>query len=193
MIISVRGTSGCGKTTLVRRVKDWWSDSWEEQTELDIEVENVKITGYTSSQLFIFGPYKEGVQTGGVDAIKWGPFRFRKHRMDFIESWLRKGYHVIHEGLMESAEVNRTATWQAICPVHAIFLDVSIQDCLAYINQRRAKRGIMEPVNPDLTVAKFKELKNVQRRLVAAGIDAPWLDREAAFHRICELLEGIKP
>jgi len=182
MIISVRGTSGSGKTTLVRKVKAWWGGDWKEQ------VENGKITGYTSGSLYIFGDYRDGLQGGGADITKWGPYRTRQYRMNNIADWARKGYHVLFEGLMESNEVGRTVAWGAICPVHVIYLDTPLEDCLAYINKRRAARGVHTAVDPYQTTRKHTDLKRVQRRLTAAGVDAPWLDREIAFQRIRELL-----
>jgi GTPase SAR1 family protein len=105
MIISIRGTSGCGKTTLIRRLKEWWSDEWESQ------VENGKITGYSSRGLFIFGQYREGLQSGGADSTKWGPYRTREYRMAHLTGWLKNGYSVMFEGLLESNEVHRTVKW----------------------------------------------------------------------------------
>jgi hypothetical protein len=182
MIISIRGTSGCGKTTLMRRVKDWWSEKWDEK------VENGKITGYTSNGLFIFGTYRDGLQSGGADTTKWGPFVTRQYRMDYLTHWARDGYHVLFEGLMESNEVGRTVAWMQICPVHVIFLDTPLEDCFAYIAKRRAARGVLTPVDPYQTKRKFGDLQRVNNRLVAAGVDSRWMNREAAFPHICGLL-----
>src|SRR5262245_40357549 len=121
MFVSIRGTSGSGKTTLLRRVKEWWGDDWEIE-----RFENGKIIGYTSRNLFIFGNYREGLQSGGPDVTKWGEFRTREFRMSFMAGWARKGYHVMFEGLMESGEVHRTVAWGAIAPVHTVFLDTPI-------------------------------------------------------------------
>jgi cytidylate kinase len=189
MIISIRGTSGCGKTTLVRRVKDWWGDDWTPIIERDLQVENDKIVGYTSGKVFLCGPYKDGLQTGGVDGVKWGPFRGRDYRMDYYLQWANKGYHLISEGLMESAEFRRTVAWNESHPVHAIFLATPIEECLARINRRRRIRGVLEDVNPKLTVRKHEEVMRIQKRMVVAGVDARVMDSEAAFTYICELLE----
>jgi len=109
--------------------------------------------------------------------------------MDYIAQWAQKGYHVVFEGLMESNEVHRTVAWGTICPVHVIYLDTPLEDCFAYINKRRMARGLLTPVDPYHTKHKYGDLQRVQQRLVAAGLDAPWLDREAAFQRVCELLK----
>jgi GTPase SAR1 family protein len=183
MIISIRGTSGCGKTTLVRRVKEWYSDEWDSQ------LENGKITGYTSRNLFIFGSYREGLQTGGADSTKWGPFRTREYRMNHLTGWLRNGYNVLFEGLMESNEVGRTVKWGELGPVHVIFLDTPLEICFDYIAKRRAARGVHTPVDPYQTTRKFSDLQRVSRRLVAAGVDATWMDRDAAYFQIQKLLK----
>src|SRR5262245_42776700 len=102
MIISIRGTSGSGKTYLAQRVKAWWGDDWETKIEMG------KIIGYTSRGLYLFGPYREGLQSCGADSMKWGVFRTREYRMNYLREWLYNGYHVLFEGLMESGEFHRT-------------------------------------------------------------------------------------
>ena len=180
MIISVRGTSGSGKTHLVRRVKALY-DNWETVVEFG------KIVGYANPKLFIFGDYRDSLQSAGADSIKWGKFAHREHRMTFLRNWAVH-YNVLFEGLMESNEVGRTAVWNKQVPVHVVFLDTPLEECLAYVNRRRAARGVVDPVNPYKTTVKHQELLRVHARLGNVGVDSRRLDREQAYRWVCQLL-----
>lgn len=178
MIISVRGTSGSGKTHLARALMALYPSR---QT---LEVGG-KLGGYLlGDRLRVFGPYDERVQASGADAMR----RFsREQKFEIIGQWANQG-DVFYEGLMEGNEVTRTVAQARDHTTHVIFLDHALEDCLNSINARRALRGVLEPVNPKKTEEKFEELKRVRVRLRQAGVTTHLVDRAGALNLVRGLL-----
>ncbi|HNQ98388.1 MAG TPA: zeta toxin family protein, partial [Trueperaceae bacterium] len=122
---------------------------------------------------------------GGCDTIS---------KMEHIFELARKahdnGCDVVFEGLLISADVNRTAALWAFaqeqgCPMLVVALDVPLQVCLDSVNARRRERNPdLPPVNPRNTESKHKGVQQSMRRLEAAGVPAVSLDRDAALARI---------
>lgn len=178
MIISIRGTSGSGKTHLVRQIIGLYPIVQE------LTVEG-KPGGYLlGDRLRVYGPYNPRVQAAGADAMR----RFsRNEKYEHISWWAEKG-DVIYEGLMESNEVGRTAALAQRHESHIIFLDHPLEGCLEAINARRAQRGVTEPVNPKKTTEKFEELERVRVRLRQAWVNTYLLPRDEALAKVKELL-----
>lgn len=186
MIISVRGTSGSGKSYLVRRVMALLP----EPQKVEHLGREVGLLYPRNPPLFLFGRYVEGRTSAGADLVG-GELKVREARFKFLEDRVKQE-DLLFEGLMDSNEVTRTITLKRQHPTHIIFLNTPLQDCLAAINARRAAKGNMEPVSLKKTTEKFEELKRVRHRLKDAGVATYFLDREAAFLKVCELL-GVGP
>ena len=208
MIINIKGTSGSGKTTLVRKVMDCYD------TKGKVYVEGRKQPlGYLCHKeghksLAVIGHYE--TPCGGCDTI---------NKMDDIFDLVRKshekGYNVIFEGLLISADVNRTAALHHEgLPLTVLAIDIPLQDCLDSINGRRKaswelrckkieqeneerqEKGLKlkelppkpDDVNPKNTESKWRGVKLCMNRLLEAGVDARWGSRNQCLTIIKEKL-----
>jgi len=179
MIISIRGTSGSGKTHLARAVMDRLGPRQEIPQEG--ERQHVGYVCFGPPLLRVLGRYN--VASGGADRISNRELAFR-----LLGEWAPSG-HVLYEGLLIGNEVQRTILLNRTNPTHVIFLDVPLDACLEAINARRASRGETEPVSLKKTTEKFEELKRVRFRLKDAGVKTYYLGREAALDQVLNLLE----
>lgn len=186
MIINIRGTSGSGKSYIVREV----------MRRVHGAKFAIKVPGRRQPLLYRFGfsaPRGAPPHTylsiighyetacGGCDTI---------HSLDRIYELVREehgcGNHVLYEGLLLSAEVNRpVALHDAGYPLLVIGLDVPLQECIDSINaRRRAKDPDKPPVNPKNTEAKWKQTRRAMQRLEEAGVRTEWHGRAGALVRV---------
>lgn len=179
-IINIRGTSGSGKSTLVREVMK----RMPKKQRFHVEGRKQPI-GYVVDALYdaeqrsvaIIGHYE--TPCGGCDTIQ---------KMDKIFDLVRQsdeaGHHVLFEGLLISADVNRTrALHDEGRELRVVGLDkVPLDVCLASVNgRRRAKNPDATDVNPKNTESKFKGVRQSMKRLVNAGVQVESCDREEAL------------
>lgn len=210
MIVNVRGTSGSGKSSLVRRVRELYTGTAirfkEGGRKQPIGYLHHRAGGVLIGRaLALIGHYE--TDCGGCDTIA---------NMDHIYEKVREasdaGYDVLYEGLLISADANRVIALHSdgFDPL-VIALDTPIDLCLASVNQRRreayerrvleigrqnvdlaakgSKRLIVVPefkgeVNPKNTQSKFAGVKSSMKRIAAAGVRASWHSRDGAFERI---------
>lgn len=193
MIINIRGTSGSGKTTVVREIMSLCS---QDRGGRDVQwpwsqaLADSKVIGYTHQDWKIFVTGKYTTACGGCDTIKT-----QKEVKDLILEWAGKGYHVIYEGLListiyepwlEFARLRETHNYLNILPEHHdvlgkctcgailhrfVFLNTSLKECMARVTQRRAASGNVRPINWKLTEDKFKTIYRIEGKLKQAGAD----------------------
>lgn len=185
MIINIRGTSGSGKSTAVRSLMALFP----EKTNIKIEGRKQPI-GYVlrhpdrEKSLYVLGHYETAC--GGCDTI---------NGMDAIYNYVREGAaqgDVLFEGLLISAEINRTVQLHKDFPgqLLVLALDTPLDKCVASINERRwAKNPDKPPVAEKNTTSKFKGVQSCMRRFAAEGLDARWVDREQAVAAMREALK----
>ena len=180
MIINIRGTSGSGKSTLVRRVRELYNGA----TLRFKEPGRKQPIGYVhyrnqGRSLAIIGHYE--TPCGGCDTIS---------KMEDIFGRVREahdlGHDVIFEGLLISADVNRTAALhQEGYPLLVVGMDVPLDECLASVNKRRWAKNPEKPgVNPKNTASKFKGVQQSMERLATLGVTTAWHTRDGALARI---------
>lgn len=181
MIINIRGTSGSGKSTIVRALMGQYN-----QTTRHKEDGRKQPIGYVCHNLLkdvkplaIIGHYETAC--GGCDTISK-----MDHIFELVRASHTMGYHVVFEGLLISADVNRTLALQTEgLPLRVVALDqVSIELCLSSVNERRLARLGPEkytPVKEKNTISKFTGVRNSMKRLVDAGVHVESCNRDDAL------------
>jgi len=175
MIVKIIGTSGTGKSTIVRKImaqaNDWVPHYIEKRKQPYY---------YTSEVLGLAIPGHYETACGGCDTIS---------KQNDIFALVRKladeGYNVLFEGLLTSGDVLRTYPLSQDYDLTVWALDVPIDQCLASINERRRRKKPEAPdVNPQNTISKHKCVVQCMERLTDAGVDARWGTREQVENAI---------
>lgn len=180
MIFNIRGTSGSGKTTLIRKL----TEEYPTRTVFRREGRKQPI-GYVyhregGRSLAIVGHYETAC--GGCDTIASMDDIF-----DLVRQSAAAGHDVVFEGLLISADVNRTVAvheWakERDIEMRVIALDTPLDLCIESINLRRRAK---DPTKPDVatknTESKFKGVAQSMKRLEAAGVTAVTLSRDDAL------------
>lgn len=192
MIIQVRGTSGSGKSFIVRAIK-----------ERALECKPLYTPGRKQPILYrarnmshtdplyhsIIGHYE--TKCGGCDTIST-PGESYDIIFGRVRSEHEAGNNVLFEGLLISGDVSRTSKLADLNPL-IIELTTPLSDCLDSVNIRRAERlaDKFTPVNPENTVSKHKLIQRSCERLEKDfGIRVERHDRDSAFRRVRELLNA---
>lgn len=158
MIVMVRGTSGSGKTTVMRKVI------------AGLPSLNPVWVGGRKNPLYyydgfhsVLGSYGDSA-CGGADTI---------HGHEALFSLIRERAevgHVLVEGLLLSEDVK----WTSGLPrdtVRAIFLATPLPVCLERIKGRRMARGNDKPLNPENTSKRVATIERARARLENEGFD----------------------
>lgn len=212
MIINIRGTSGSGKSTLVRSLRALYLGP----TLTYHEPGRKQPLGYVHHRsaeqepcgppLGIVGHYE--TDCGGCDTIS------KMERIfDLALQAHVRGMDVVFEGLLISADVNRTAVLhqQVGGQLFVLALDIPIEECLDSVNARRLNKQHRrweaqqsealvlgqeptpliprEGVNPKNTIAKHKGVRQSCERLKAAGVPVSLCGRVEAYNKAKELLK----
>lgn len=183
MIYNIRGTSGSGKTFLVRRVMDLYDSRVAYRQAGRKQPIGYVFHRESGAPLGIVGHYE--TTCGGCDTIAKMEFIF-----ELVRQSAEQGHDVIFEGLLISADVNRTgelAQWaqERGIGMEVIALSTPLQECIDSVNaRRRARNPDLPPVKEKNTTSKFNGVKKSLERLHQAGVTAHELDRDGAFEHI---------
>jgi hypothetical protein len=183
MILSIRGTSGAGKTTVAKRLLH---DATHYGPPVPVFRGKRKQPlfyrrGHVSfgRPLIILGHYESA--TGGCDTISGNDIPF-----DLIRE-LHDEADVFFEGLLMSAERWRTLKLHTDgYDVRLFYLNLTLQECLAGVNARRAARGQTEPVNPRTTASRHSALRGHPGFFRGHGVSVTVGDRDAALRWLVE-------
>ena len=181
IILSLRGTSGSGKTTVARtfitdyptkplpdpeRPKKHWG------YEVDLSSEGIK------SPLYVIGSYQN--TCGGTDGINT-----QEEIADRALAAHPRG-HVLLEGLLLSKVGPNAQTTQRLAPTGAYvaaYIDTPLQTCLDRVQKRRLERGDERPFNPENTISAFKSTLAACKNLYEmGGVKVVTIDHTDAFN-----------
>lgn len=182
MIISLRGTNGSGKTTVVRElmarsrtkrpIYGILGPRYPESYQLDVEAH---------APLFVLGPYTTPSACGmdGITNYDVG--------LDLVRKYAAKG-HVLFEGLIVGKLWGRMgALLEELSPVHGavlLYLSTTLEECIDRVVERRRRAGDVRPFNEKNLRAVYGQVRSnleaVRKKQVvglrieeAASLDAP--------------------
>lgn len=133
MIISIRGASGSGKSTVVRRILDLCP----RQTVVDYPPEEHRRrpqgqVAYRSDNRPIFVPGHYLIANGGIDTLPSLEYAYR-----LMVEYHEQGCEVIAEGKCMSDGVARVKTLQRQgLDMRVVLLSTSLEDCVASVRER---------------------------------------------------------
>lgn len=186
MIISLRGTNGSGKSTVVRALL-------EEFPSVPIygvlgprrpEAYCVTVSG-VASKVFVLGPYE--TPTGGCDNIQ--PYDLILY---LIKKYAAKG-HVLFEGVLVSSSYGRVGTLLEQWGADAVmaFMGTSLERCIANVQARRNMRGDQRPFNPANLERKYQQIVKSVGTIRAAGkVSVVHFDFGSAYVQLLALLRA---
>jgi hypothetical protein len=184
MIVNIAGTSGSGKSHLVRGFISW-AEKRGVVKPLHIEDRKEPI-GYdvilkNSKTIHIVGSYGNA-DTAGCDNIRDIAWLY-----DYIREQ-HESKHVLYEGLFM---MNMTRGPQLAAETEAVTviqLTAPLAVCIASINSRREARGegpLLTKVN---TIGNFKRAENYCDKMRAAGATVYRAKRDSAFETLMVVL-----
>ncbi len=167
MIVQIRGTSGSGKTTAMRKIME------------RLPLEPTYINGrrnpiyYVGGGVAVLGSYS--ATCGGVDSI---------HSYDELQSLVRGlqdfNQYILMEGLLLSEDTKQTLIMnERLRTAHpdrnagemrVIFLNTPLETCLQRVQGRREAKGNDKPLNPLNTSKRVATINRARTRLETEGV-----------------------
>lgn len=189
-ILNLRGTSGAGKTHIVRRLMEQYATKTAHHIPGRKQPIGYTFSGYTGDRahltappLFVAGHYEGGEGgCGGCDNLSQG----LDYIYDLIREHANQGEDVVYEGLIVASDWRRCAALAKEHRVLVIGLTTPLRSCLESVQSRRDKRAaakglVAEPLNPKNTEAKYKALLSQQKYFRQEKMDFRLLDRNEAL------------
>jgi len=182
MVINLRGTSGSGKSTIVRTLMQRYMVRTPNFREGRKQPVSYTCTHPDHKPLFVVGHYETAC--GGGDTINGLDVIY-----EMVNNAAERGEDVIYEGLILQSDVLRCIDTAKRFPTIVIGLNTSLDECIAGIQSRRDARGDTRPLSPKNTIAKMKTMPHQQRRLKDAGVNFKLLNRADAMVVVLEALQ----
>ena len=187
VILSLRGTSGSGKTTVARKfITDYPTKPLPDPNgkkhwgyEVDLSSEGI------NEKLYVIGSYEN--TCGRTDGIST--------QEEIAERALAahpRG-HVLLEGLLLSKVGPNAITTKMLAPTKAYvaaMLDTPLEVCLERVLARRKERGDDRPFNPDNTISAHKSTYAACKNLYEmGGVKVVTIDHTDAFNSTLEVIK----
>ncbi len=164
-VIQIRGTSGSGKTTVMKQVMNGgeWNAAYIEGRKRPLYYESVALDW---PRTVVLGHYESAC--GGCDTIGSARAVYdliqRVRGTDVLSS---TDSVILCEGLLLSEDVK----WSSQLPdLKVIYLLTPIEQCLRQIEGRRKEAGNDKPLNPDNTKNRVYVIERSRVKLKEAGV-----------------------
>jgi hypothetical protein len=169
-VVKIHGTSGAGKTTIVRNIMD-------EATEVVPIGPLKRPEAYRVTHprlkipLYILGSYEN--KCGGMDSVSEV-----ENQIKLILAYAECG-HVLYEGLLLSTYYGRPGAavahmgWAHVWA----FLNTPIEVCIERVKARRMARGVHAPLNEHNTRAREVPIRSLRKKLYLLSkhvVDIQW-------------------
>lgn len=201
MIVNVRGGSGAGKSTVMRKIMERYPNKVPHFVEGRKQPLWYDLSGPGLPPLRVLGHYES--ECGGCDTISKNPGDENEKAMAFIFRLVREAddadLNVLFEGVILTTILGELPKLHAEArPIVVINLTSDLETCLLGIADRRLRKGEgsdLAAVRASLTevtvknnVGKLKSATKTAKQLEAVGITVYHEDRTSAVPRIVEVL-----
>lgn len=186
MIINVRGTSGSGKTTIIRKlIERYGIHKTYPYPDRPGKVE-ANLISYTNGDIFLLGSYEN--VCGGCDTVS------TQDLVCELIDWYAPLGHVIFEGLMISHIYERYASRAREDIENWVFfmLDTDFEKCTSNIKKRRKAAGKDGPM-PDSVYKNarrtYDSTYRIREKFTKESIlweNIPWENRENHFFELLD-------
>jgi len=199
MIIQLRGTSGSGKSHIVRAVLADVRNRTRHRQEgrrqpIGYSGQLGPLGGTSCASLGIPGHYE--TPCGGCDTIPDLTKVFAQ-----VALAAEHHDHVLFEGLLASEDTRRTIELRDKLALmgglgarshelRVVLIDTPLEDCLAGIQKRRDDRGDVRPLNPANTTNRIRTIRRACDKLKEAGVYVATTDRAGAADLVRGWLHG---
>lgn len=161
MICNIRGTSGSGKTWVMREFMRRFSDDWK---EVFWEGRRNPIA-YEAKGVTVLGSYR--ATCGGCDGIGSAREVFDTIQAMFPTAEAITSAKIVMEGLLLSEDVKHSLK---LPDLRVLFLATPLETCLTQIESRRKAAGNEKPLNPANTSNRIATIERARGRLLEAGV-----------------------
>lgn len=190
--VNLRGTSGAGKSTVAHTllarnpftVVEWWEGARSRKPLVYRVDASFELS--LDRPLFLFGSYH--TQCGGCDGIQ----DYQNVVPRLLDQYGGQG-HALFEGLLLSGgfgSVGRgmvaAAKRYRATPIWAL-LDTPLEVSLARIEQRRASRGVTEPLNPKNTQQKYDAAHKAHAKMLSEGHRSVLINHKRPYSSVVQL------
>lgn len=186
MIIQIRGTSGSGKTTVMRTVMRGLveDDSTLDQCFISNRKKPIAYR-HRGTNTLILGHYES--TCGGCDNVGSAAKVY-----DLIQSHYNSSYNILCEGLLLSEDTKWTKSLFDTYGngLQVYFLTTSLEDCLRRVRNRRLEAGNDKSLDPTNTTNRVAVIERARKKLVEYGV---WCRRVSSFQAPSIILNLIKP
>ena len=167
MVINIRGTSGSGKSWVMRRLLEEFPNRYEPGLQSTI----------LDDRILLIGPYYTSSGAVGVDYMLHFMTLDHIHAMavqkmmpspGVFEGKAEQFDHVMFEGLIVSNVYERYRKMAAEVDLRWVFLNTPLDVCLRQVEKRRQERGERRPFKPENTITKWN---SAQRQVDKARSD----------------------
>jgi hypothetical protein len=183
----IHGANGSGKSTLARSVMTSCGGA---HAPAQHPKTGALVTRTRKGGLSLIGKYTTA--TGGVDTVH--PYVLAP-KTAVLE--IKAGQHVLMEGLMtpgiETLTKLRDYVYRREGGVMFIHLNVSLDDCIAHVMERRERKGKTEEFDPRNVIAKHKGAIRWLERLHEARLPVYSFDWDTTRDEIVRKLGVISP
>ncbi len=182
MIISLRGTNGCGKSTLVRGIMKLFpvkipivDTTGHRRNPLGYLLRSKDVDGFV--ELFIPGHYE--IKNGGVDTLK-----SLDEAYSMIETYAKSGSHVLYEGKNMSDGPRRLIDLRLRLKLdcRTILVSYPLEDCIRAVRERG--HSIREQTIERLYRKSHEDIAVLEK----STIKTETLPRDAAYNKVREWL-----
>lgn len=188
MIINLRGTSGSGKTTIVKHImaqfavrEPVFTAGRKQPLYYRLWHDPLDFQAKKDSDLVVLGHYETAC--GGCDSLPTTDLV-----CNLVYELSGQSTHVLFEGLLFSAAIGRAIEFHEVfgkTGFCVVALSTPLDECLASVNQRRwAKDPTKPPVNPVNTESKFGAVLRSVEVLQENGANVHYVGRREALARI---------